>query len=71
MALTLPEARQGNTSEHQLTEDKLEAMLRSQEPPHQNKATAARNEKIRRLYENRRHMAVEDFPRGIAHHLKH
>ncbi|KAM7310185.1 zinc finger protein Xfin [Ixodes scapularis] len=32
-------------AEHQLTEDKLEAMLRSQEPPRQKKAIAARNEK--------------------------
>ncbi|KAM7281916.1 hypothetical protein ISCGN_002075 [Ixodes scapularis] len=35
----------GSIREHQLTEDKLDAMLSSQEPPRQKKAIAARNEK--------------------------
>lgn len=58
-------------AEHQLTEDKLEATLRSQEPFREKRATAARNATICRLYDNRQQMAVQDFLRATAHHLKH
>ncbi|KAM7287614.1 hypothetical protein ISCGN_031305 [Ixodes scapularis] len=57
-------------AEHQLTEDKLEAMLSSQQHPRQKKAIAARYEKVRLFYENRRAMTLGDFLRAIAHHLK-
>uniref|UniRef100_A0A4D5S1M0 Putative conserved secreted protein n=1 Tax=Ixodes scapularis TaxID=6945 RepID=A0A4D5S1M0_IXOSC len=50
-------------AKHQLTEDKLEAMLSSQEPPRRKKAIAARKEKVRLFYENRRSKAVGDFLR--------